>query len=146
MGAVDGECKRLNKELSCGRGDSSPSPCPLMASGNKPALWLGTGCDIYSHFHRSWVGSHTNATWEFLGVISSWLQPLNKMHSRKHEVSVVLWLLSLLFLGSFSRCQNAHIRTAHHFSVCICTESGDTWRIRINMLIWCTWIRFGHVK
>ena len=50
--------------------DSSHSTCPLRASGNKPAVWLSTGCDIYSHFHRSRVCSNHNATWKFLGVIS----------------------------------------------------------------------------
>ena len=54
------------------QGDSSHSPCLSRASGNKPALWSATGCDIYSLFHRSWVGNDPNATWEFLGLISSW--------------------------------------------------------------------------
>ena len=53
------------------QGDWSRSPCPLRASGTKATLWSDTGCDIYSHFHRLWVASHPNATWEFLGVISS---------------------------------------------------------------------------
>ena len=52
-------------------GDWSHSPCPLRASGTKATLWSATGCDIYGHFHRLWVASHPNATWEFLGVISS---------------------------------------------------------------------------
>ena len=56
------------------QGDWSHSPCPLRASGTEPALWSATGCDIYSHFHRIRVGSHPNATWEFLGLISSWLK------------------------------------------------------------------------
>ena len=51
----------------------SHSPCPLRASGTMPTLWSATGCDISSHFHRLWVGNYPNATWEFLGVISSWL-------------------------------------------------------------------------
>ena len=55
--------------------DSSHSPCPLRASGAKPTLWSATGCDIYSHFHWSWVGSNPNATWGLLGVISSWSYP-----------------------------------------------------------------------
>ena len=53
------------------QGDWSHSPCPLRTSGTKATLWSATGCDIYSHFHRLWVTSHPNATWEFLGVISS---------------------------------------------------------------------------
>ena len=53
------------------QGDLSHSPCPLRASGTEPALWSATGCDIDSHFHRLRVGSHPNATWEFLGVTSS---------------------------------------------------------------------------
>ena len=53
------------------QGDSLYIPCPLRSSGAKPTLWLAAGCDIYSHFHRSWVGSNPNATWEFLCVISS---------------------------------------------------------------------------
>ena len=53
------------------QGDWSHSPCPLRASGTKPALWSATGGDIYSHFYRLWVASHSNATWEFLGLISS---------------------------------------------------------------------------
>ena len=55
------------------QGDWSHSPCPLRASGAKPALWSAIWYDIYSHFHRLWVASHPNATWEFLGIISSWL-------------------------------------------------------------------------
>ena len=54
------------------QGDSSHSPCPLGAPGKKPALWSATGCDIYSHFYRLWVASDPDATWEFLGLISSW--------------------------------------------------------------------------
>ena len=54
------------------QGDWSHSLCPLRASGTKPTLWSAAGCDIYSHFYRLWVASHPNATWEFLGVISSW--------------------------------------------------------------------------
>ena len=54
------------------QGDLSHSPCPLRASGNEPALWSDTGCDIHSLFYRLWVRSHPNATWEFLGLISSW--------------------------------------------------------------------------
>ena len=42
------------------------------ADGNKPALWSATRCYINSHFYGSWVGSDPNATWEFLGLISSW--------------------------------------------------------------------------
>ena len=53
------------------QGDSSHSPCPLGAPWKKPALWSATGCDIYSHFYRLWVASDPNATWEFLGLISS---------------------------------------------------------------------------
>ena len=53
------------------QGDWSHSPCPLRASGTKPTLWSATGCANYSHFHRLWVASHPNATWEFLGVIRS---------------------------------------------------------------------------
>ena len=56
------------------QGDSSHSPCPLGAPGKKPALWSATGRDIHSHFYRLWVASDPNATWEFLGVISSWFQ------------------------------------------------------------------------
>ena len=55
------------------QGDSSHSPCPLGAPGKKPALWSATECDIYSHFYRLWVAGDPNATWEFLGVISSCL-------------------------------------------------------------------------
>ena len=55
------------------QGDSSHSPCPLMASGAKATLWSATGCDIYSYFHRSRVGSDPNATCEFLGLINSWV-------------------------------------------------------------------------
>ena len=53
------------------QGDWSHSPCHLRVSGTKATLWSDTGCDIYSHFQRLWVASHPNATWEFLGVISS---------------------------------------------------------------------------
>ena len=53
------------------QGDSSHRPCPLGAPGKKSALWSATGCDIYSHFYRLWVASDPNATWEFLGLITS---------------------------------------------------------------------------
>ena len=63
-----------NKKRRC---ISVSSDCALRAPGNKPALWSATGCDIYRHFHRSWVGSDLNATWEFLALISSWYNRMN---------------------------------------------------------------------
>ena len=78
IGGADGACKRLNREMGnirC-RGVGDPhSPCPLRAPGKKPAVWSATGCDIYSYFYRLWVASDPNATWEFLGLISSWVYP-----------------------------------------------------------------------
>ena len=65
-----GHARGWTKIIRC-QGDWSHSPCPLKASGTKPALWSATGCDIYSHFYRLWVASDPNATWEFLGLISS---------------------------------------------------------------------------
>ena len=70
-------CRRGMKEAAqwniSYQGYSSHSPCPLRDSGAKPTLWSATECDIFNHFHRSGVGIHPNATWEFLGLIRSCL-------------------------------------------------------------------------
>ena len=80
IGGAEWGMQEAEQRIDQVSGGWSHSQCPLRASGTKSALWSTTGCDIYSHFHRLWVASHPNATWEFLGVIlSSRLESLSSL-------------------------------------------------------------------
>ena len=120
--------------------ESSHNPCPLRASRIKPTLWSGTACAIYSHFHRSWVGCDPNATWEFLGVISSWYYWT--------MCNIRLMILSAFLLGiswwtENRTVVNLRLLNAHASSISVfCLEKCiDVWsldcRISINLTLWC---------